>query len=188
VGSITSSNGLLHLLPPYLTHTSLSDWLLHLISPTDILFQQCSLLVLSLLLLLLAVRLLRSGPSLFVAQHTPRPSDHPVAHSGVSTQCQNTIIAVAASSQSECLNPGGLLQIFVQGTTNSVVTPVDNWLKGLCARGPCSNDDIAAIVTNITSGCATDLQPALGNASPGSLTPLVQQLYPTVRKGICLAE
>jgi hypothetical protein len=108
--------------------------------------------------------------------------------SGVSTQCQNTIIAVAASSQSECLNPGGLLQIFVQGTTNSVVTPVDNWLKGLCARGPCSNDDIAAIVTNITSGCATDLQPTLGNASPGSLTPLVQQLYPTVRKGICLAD
>jgi len=108
--------------------------------------------------------------------------------SGVSTQCQNTLLAVAASPQSNCLNPSGLLQVFLQGTTGSVVTPVDTWLKGLCALAPCSNDDIASIVTNVTTGCATDLQPVLGNASPGSLTPLVQQIYPTVRKGVCLAD
>lgn len=108
--------------------------------------------------------------------------------SNVSPQCQNTIIAVAASPQAECLNPNGLLQVFLQGTSNSVVTPIDNWLKGLCAEGPCSNDDIAAIVTNITTGCATDLQSVLGNATPGSLTPLVQQIYPTVRKVVCLAD
>jgi len=106
--------------------------------------------------------------------------------SGVSTQCQNTLIAVAASPQSECLNPSGLLQIFVQ--SGSVVTPVDTWLKGLCSRGPCSNDDLAAIVTNVTSGCATDLQPILGDAQPGSLTPIVQEIYPTVRKAVCLAD
>jgi len=106
--------------------------------------------------------------------------------SGVSTQCENTLIAVLASPQAECLNPNGLVQIFVQGNSSSVVTPVDTWLKGLCARGPCSNDDIAAIVTNITTGCAADLQ--LGNTQPGSLTPLVQKIYPTVRKAVCLAD
>ncbi|KAF9653219.1 hypothetical protein BDM02DRAFT_2160968 [Thelephora ganbajun] len=106
----------------------------------------------------------------------------------VSTQCQNTIIAVAASPRSECLNPSDLLQVFLLGNSGSVVTPVDTWLKGLCARGSCSNDDIASIVTNVTTGCATDLQPVLGNAQPGALTPLVQEFYPTVRKGVCLAD
>lgn len=118
----------------------------------------------------------------------PGSLNHPSARSGVSTQCQSTLLAVAASPQSDCLNPSGLLQVFLQGTSGSVVTPVDTWLKGLCSRGPCSNDDIAAIVTNVTSGCATDLQPILGNAQPGSLTPLVQEIYPTVRKAVCLAE
>lgn len=108
--------------------------------------------------------------------------------SGVSSQCQSTIIAVAASPQSECLNPNGLLQVFLQGTSSSIVTPVDTWLKGLCARGPCSNDDIAAIVTNVTSGCATDLESILGNAQPGAITPIVQEIYPTVRKAVCLAD
>jgi len=61
-------------------------------------------------------------------------------------------------------------------------------LKGLCALGPCSNDDIASIVTNVTTGCAQDLQSFLGNAQPGALTPLIQQIYPTARKAVCLAD
>jgi len=108
--------------------------------------------------------------------------------SGVSSQCQNTIIAVAANPKTECLNPSGLLQIFLQGTSGSIVSPVDTWLKGLCALAPCSNDDIASIVTNVTTGCATDLQSFTGGAEPGALTPLVQQIYPTVRKAVCLAD
>jgi hypothetical protein len=74
----------------------------------------------------------------------------------------------------------------VQGVNGSIVTPVDTWLKGLCARGPCSNDDLAFIVTNVTTGCATDLQ--LGNTPPSSIVPIVQQIYPTVRKAFCLAD
>jgi hypothetical protein len=108
--------------------------------------------------------------------------------SNVSSQCQNTILAVAASPQASCLNPSGLIQVFVQGISASVVTPADTWLKGLCSVGPCSNDDIAAIVTNITTGCAQDLQSTLGNTQPGAITPLVQEIYPTVRKGVCLAD
>jgi len=108
--------------------------------------------------------------------------------SNVSTQCQSTIITVAANPKASCLNPSALLQVFLQGGSNSVVTPVDTWLKGLCALGPCSNDDIASIVTNVTTGCASDLQPILGDAQPGSLTPLVQEIYPTVRKGVCLVD
>jgi len=108
--------------------------------------------------------------------------------SNVSAQCQNTILTVAANPQASCLNPSGLLQVFLQGTSGSIVAPADTWLKGLCALGPCSNDDLAFIVTNITTGCAQDLQSALGGAQPGALTPVVQQIYPTVRKAVCLAD
>jgi hypothetical protein len=108
--------------------------------------------------------------------------------SGVSTQCQSTLIAVAASSSAECLNPSGLLQVFLQGTSGSAVNPIDNWLKGLCALGSCSNDDLSVIVTNVTTGCATDLESFIGNAQPSAITAVVQQAYPTVRKGVCLAD
>ena len=115
-------------------------------------------------------------------------SDRPAIYSGVSTQCQNTLIAVAASSSAECLNPSGLLQVFLQGTSSSAVTPVDNWLKGLCKLGSCSNDNLSAIATNITTGCATDLESILGDAQPSAIAAIVQKAYPTVRKGVCLAE
>jgi len=148
----------------------LLDWLSHLISPTDHLLHP-SVMIFARSLLIASVL----GGAL-------------AQISGISTQCQSTILAVAANPQSDCLNPSGLIQVFLQGDSGSIVTPVDTWLKGLCARGPCSNDDIAVIVTNITSGCATDLEPILGNAQPGSLTPVIQEIYPTVRKAVCLAD
>lgn len=172
-----------------LASTSSLDRLLHLISSTDRPFLRCLFLAFCFLPLLLVVRSLRSGLSTRSAQRNlAQRSDHSVIYSNISTQCQNTIIAVAASPRTACLNPNGLLQVFLQGSSNSIVTPVDTWLKGLCALGPCSNDDIASIVTNVTTGCASDLQPVLGDAQPGALTPLVQQIYPTVRKAVCLVE
>jgi len=108
--------------------------------------------------------------------------------SNVSAQCKSAIIAVAADSRAECLNPNGLLQVFLQGTNSSIVSPVDTWLKGLCSRGSCSNDSLEFIVTNVTGGCASDLQSVLGTTQPGSLTPLVEQIYPTARKAVCLAD
>ena len=128
----------------------------------------------------------RSDQVCSYVSYPPQRSDHSVTFSGVSTQCQNTIVAVAASSQAECLNPTALLQVFLQGTSGSIVSPLDDWLKGLCALAPCSNDDLASIVTNVTTGCATEFQSI--TEDPVALTPLVQQIYPTLRKGVCLAE
>lgn len=72
----------------------------------------------------------------------------------------------------------------MQGVNGSIVTPVDTWLKGLCSRGPCSNDDLAFVVTGILTGCAAEF----GNIEPSAVIPIVQQAYPTVRKAVCLAE
>jgi hypothetical protein len=106
----------------------------------------------------------------------------------VSPECQNAVVTVAGSPQAACLNPTDLIQVFIQGSTNSVIPSMDTWLRGLCSRGPCSNDDIAFVVTSITTGCASDLQPYLGTTPPETIVPLVQQIYPTFRKAACLAD
>jgi len=108
--------------------------------------------------------------------------------SNVSSGCKSAVLAVAASPEASCLNPGGLVQVFLQGASNSIVNPVDSWLKGLCALGPCSNDNLSVVVTNVTTGCATELASVLGNTEPAAFTAIVQQAYPTVRKGVCLAD
>jgi len=137
------------------------------------------------LLLLSAAHSLRPGlPTRRAQRSFQQRSDHSVTYSGVSTQCQNTVVAVAADPRSQCLNPGDLLKVFVTGSDGSIVAPVDTWLKGLCSRGPCSNDDLAFIATNVTTGCAQDF----GNISPDTVVPIVQKIYPTARKAACLAE
>jgi hypothetical protein len=94
------------------------------------------------------------------------------------------MIAVIGNPKAACLNPSDLPQVFIQGSVGSAVAPVDTWLKGLCALGPCSNDDIGSIAADILTGCASDLQPFFGNKQPS----FVQQIYPAVRMGACLAE
>jgi len=108
--------------------------------------------------------------------------------SNVSSGCKSAVLAVAASPEASCLNPSGLVQVFLQGTSSSIINPVDSWLKGLCALGPCSNDNLSLVVTNVTTGCATELESVLGNTQPAAITAIVQQAYPTVRKGVCLAD
>lgn len=106
----------------------------------------------------------------------------------VSPECQSTVIAVAATPQAACLNPSDLLDVFVEGATSSIIPPTDTWLTGLCARGPCSNDDLAFVFTNITTGCATDLAPYLNGTTPEDVVAFVQKVYPTWRRAVCLAE
>ncbi|KAF8226425.1 hypothetical protein L208DRAFT_365646 [Tricholoma matsutake] len=101
----------------------------------------------------------------------------------ISSGCLTTLAGIASAAP--CLNPSPLVQIFVTGSNSSLVTPIDNWLKGLCATGPCSNSTLAAITTNLTGGCSTELR-ALGLQN--LTTALVQQDYPALRNAACLND
>jgi len=101
----------------------------------------------------------------------------------LSTGCTNSLKAILTSPEAACLNPSSLLSFFV-GTDQSVPDTVNNWLTGLCSTGFCSNDTLAAVVTNVTTGCASDL----GGGIPATITQIVQEVYPTVRSIVCLKD
>ncbi|KAF9526586.1 hypothetical protein CPB83DRAFT_857416 [Crepidotus variabilis] len=107
---------------------------------------------------------------------------------GISQQCISAVAGVAADpGASACLSTGSLLAIGTTSSSASLVPVINNWLTSLCGQPACSNDTLAAVTKNITSGCTTDLQ-AFGfsqDMTP-AITQYVQQYYPTVRKIACL--
>jgi len=103
----------------------------------------------------------------------------------LSTDCTNSFKSVLGSPEAACLNPSALLSFFV-GTQKSVPETVDAWLSGLCSTGFCSNDTLATVVTNITTGCQSDFGAAGG--VPETVTQIVQEVYPTARSIMCLKD
>lgn len=106
----------------------------------------------------------------------------------ISTQCQNTLVTLATSPDAECINASGLTGLFLAGSGSSIIPTIDTWLKGVCSVGSCSNDTLAVLVSNVTSGCGTELTGLIGTSSTGQLTSIVQQAYPSVRQIACLEK
>ncbi|KAJ7783304.1 hypothetical protein B0H16DRAFT_1496272 [Mycena metata] len=101
----------------------------------------------------------------------------------ISAGCTDSLKGLLASPEAACLNPSALLSFFV-GTSQSVPDTINNWLGGLCSTGICSNDTLAAVVANVTTGCASDL----GSSVSSTVTQIVQEVYPTVRSIMCLKD
>lgn len=113
-----------------------------------------------------------------------------VSAQGLSSQCTSTLTNLVTSGQASCLNLAGLAGLATAGnSSNSVIGPINSWLAGVCSTGPCSNQTLSDVVTNVTSGCATDLQ-GLGISSSNAqqIIPYVQEAYPTVRQIACLQD
>ncbi|KAK0225970.1 hypothetical protein IW262DRAFT_1359021 [Armillaria fumosa] len=108
---------------------------------------------------------------------------------GLSTGCVAALSAVSADPEASiCLSLSTLIPLFGNGNT-SIVDPVNTWVSNVCSVGPCSNDTIAAVVGNLTSGCGTELATIGLNTSETDQNIVVaQEGYPTVRKILCLQE
>ncbi|TFK26479.1 hypothetical protein FA15DRAFT_667360 [Coprinopsis marcescibilis] len=110
--------------------------------------------------------------------------------SAQSTGCSRTLSSVALNPDAAgCLNTIALIPLVNGNSSESLVPAVDNWLSGLCRAAPCSNETLAAVVTNITEGCANDVE-LFGNIgqSTGAVISLVQEYYPLVRSIACLTD
>jgi len=107
----------------------------------------------------------------------------------LSSQCTSALAQIATNPSSACLSPSSLLPLITSAGNSSLVSGVDSWLTNVCGVAPCSNDTLAAIVTNVTAGCSSDLS-AFGFTSGNSATLVstVQQFYPTVRNVACLKD
>ncbi|KAK7692912.1 hypothetical protein QCA50_004550 [Cerrena zonata] len=107
----------------------------------------------------------------------------------LSTQCQATLASLVVSSENACLNPTDLVSIVTAGANDSLVQPINNWLSGMCAQPQCTNQTLSDIVSNVTTGCASDLQSlGAGDVNAEEITNIVQMAYPTVRKVACLKD
>jgi hypothetical protein len=112
-----------------------------------------------------------------------------VASQSLSDGCKQTFAQVLQSPDASCLNPSGIVGLAVGGSDKAIEGPIDSWLTGLCGMPPCTNQTLANIVTNITTGCANDLGSIGFTSNQTSATIAdVQKFYPTVRQLICLKD
>ncbi|KAF9222680.1 hypothetical protein BS17DRAFT_755782 [Gyrodon lividus] len=109
--------------------------------------------------------------------------------SGISSQCTSALASVAGSPDATCLNPSALVQLAISNSSTSVIPTINTWLTGLCSQGPCSNATLQAVVTNVTTGCSTELQSlGLSTTDPAALLTVIESAYPTVRQVVCLKD
>ena len=135
-----------------------------------------------------SVVVVRAPPPLFSNNHL---TTHSPSCSGqnISTQCLSSLAEIVASPDAQCLNAAGLAPVLLGSSDASVIGPIGTWLNGMCPKDACSNETLAAFVTNITQGCSSDF-PSLGlnNDSIPSVTSIVQTYYLPVRQILCLKE
>ncbi|KAJ7647208.1 hypothetical protein FB45DRAFT_892752 [Roridomyces roridus] len=93
----------------------------------------------------------------------------------ISNNCQTALGQISANAEANaCLDVSALLSVAIQPNA-SIITPVDNLLKSLCAAAPCSNATLSAVVTNITTGCSAELSSVNSTESSTSGTNCITQ-------------
>jgi hypothetical protein len=108
----------------------------------------------------------------------------------LSSQCSSALLAVAASPDATCLDLSLLAPLALSNSsTTSVIPTINTWLPGLCSQGPCTNATLQAVVTNITTGCSSDLASiGLNTTDPTAVATTVETYYPAARQIACLKD
>ncbi|KAF9024844.1 hypothetical protein BDZ89DRAFT_954353, partial [Hymenopellis radicata] len=108
----------------------------------------------------------------------------------LSSSCTTALGAVTANADANaCLSPSSLISLAVGSANTSIIDPINTWVTNVCTRGACSNDTLAAIVTNITAGCSSELGTfGFDSSQTSTIISTVQEAYPTVRKVVCLKD
>jgi len=108
----------------------------------------------------------------------------------ISQQCQTGISNLAANSEaSSCLGVNQFTNLFLTNPNTSVITPVQNWLTAFCGAPDCSNATIAAVVTNVSTACATDLQSLeITSSAVQMIIPYITEFFGTAKEVLCLAD
>ncbi|KZT27957.1 hypothetical protein NEOLEDRAFT_1239736 [Neolentinus lepideus HHB14362 ss-1] len=113
-----------------------------------------------------------------------------VSAQSLSSGCISTLTSLVANPEFACLNAQALIPL-ATNPTQSVITPVNQWLQGMCSQPACTNDVISAAVSNVTTGCQSDLEAHGLQTSSSALslvTPVIQLAYPSVRQIACLQD
>lgn len=108
----------------------------------------------------------------------------------LSSQCQSALLNTAASSSAACLNPSGLISLAITSSNSSSIIPgINPWLSGLCSQATCSNSALQTVVTDIISGCSTDLSSLRATTTNSTaIVASIRAAYPTVQQLMCLDD
>jgi len=109
--------------------------------------------------------------------------------SSLSSSCQTAVTNTLISPAGTCLGLAGLINVAMTPSNQSFVDPVNSWVTSTCAQPACTNATIDSVISNITTGCATDLSTAgVTSDDITSITPQIESFYPVVRDVFCLKD
>ncbi|QRV73421.1 hypothetical protein RhiJN_01435 [Ceratobasidium sp. AG-Ba] len=106
--------------------------------------------------------------------------------SGISQTCQQAATGLLTGPAGECLGVSGLLNVAMTPANQSIVDPLNNWLKMTCSQPACSAATLDSAITNITNGCATEF--GVTNGTAADIKAYVEEWYLTARDVACLQD
>lgn len=108
----------------------------------------------------------------------------------LSSTCTDTLKDFLTSPDAACLNPSAFLSFAISSSSQqSIPDLINTWLNGICTTGSCTNDTLAAVVSKLMAGCSQDLASfGASGVSSNEIISVVQQVYPTARKVVCLKD
>jgi hypothetical protein len=101
--------------------------------------------------------------------------------SGLSQSCTTAATGLISGDIANCANVIGLVSVV--SATGSVITPLNNWINSICTSDPCSSSTLSSASSQISQGCASDVQN--GQVTATALSVIINQ-YPKVRETLCL--
>lgn len=106
------------------------------------------------------------------------------ALTGLSSSCQSALPSLLTSSFASCAQVVNLVSI-ATSSSESIVTPITNYIDSLCTTTPCSQSDLDTASNIVTSGCSSDIQS--GSAIPVALDDLIKN-FGGVRSLLCTKQ
>lgn len=109
--------------------------------------------------------------------------------SSLSSSCQTVATNILTGPASTCLGINSLISVALTPKNQSIISPIDNWLKSTCPQPACTNATIDSVISNITTGCATDLtQIGVTSDDIQSMKPQIEGFYHIGREIFCLQD
>ncbi|CCO35072.1 hypothetical protein BN14_09186 [Rhizoctonia solani AG-1 IB] len=107
----------------------------------------------------------------------------------LSATCQAAGATVLTGPAAECLGVAGLVNVAMTNSNESLIAPINNWLTSTCAQPACTNATIETAISNITTGCSSDLNSAgITTGTWQDVTDYVKEWYPVGRQVACLKK
>lgn len=76
--------------------------------------------------------------------------------SDLSSGCQAAAGGLLTSDFGACSNIVGLVSVI--GASGSILTPLTNWVSGVCSATPCTTDTLKQANQTVSTGCSSDIQ------------------------------